>query len=80
MALMTDMEEKLRNEGRCGILENKLHRLERRLLAAFYIEVRLMAIGRAGEHAGHDCKKFVCLGFDGIGAGRGNSAFFIQKF
>jgi hypothetical protein len=23
----------------------------------------------AGEHAGHDCKKFVCLGFDGIGAG-----------
>jgi hypothetical protein len=54
--------------------------MAKRLLAAFYIEIRLMAIGRAGEHAGHDCKEFVCLGFEGIGAGWGNSAFFVQKF
>jgi hypothetical protein len=70
--------------------------MARRLLAAFYIEQiikkieklrhgeiekrRLRPLSCAGEHAGHDCKEFVGLGFDGIGAGRGNSAFFVQKF
>ena len=38
MALITDMEEKLRNVDWGEVLENRLHRMAKRLLAAFYIE------------------------------------------